>query len=257
MWFIPRQERKMGKFSGKRILITGGASGIGLLGAKRIIEQGGTVAVTNNSRENLERAGSDLPPEAIVLDNDVADLDAAQLLAEKAKQIGAFDGFWLNAGSDLAQSAEDIDEEFFDRMMHVNVRRPSLQMARLAGMLKPGGSIVLTALASACEHSPMASLYAAAESAMVSMAQCWAAALAERNIRVHVLVPGPINTSFGDDLRAEFRAPLEEDPVSLLVPLGWSAAPDEAAEVALLLLSGERAEVSASRYALHRALTMR
>ena len=128
-------------------------------------------------------------------------------------------------------------------------------MARLADLLKPGGSIVLTALTS-YERSPVASLYAATEGAMMSMARCWAAALANRNIRVNVLVPGPINTSLRDDMRAEFRSPVEEDLV-VLVPLSRTAIPEEAAEVALLLLAGELAFRTASQYAMHRALTMR
>jgi NAD(P)-dependent dehydrogenase (short-subunit alcohol dehydrogenase family) len=246
----------MGRFSGKRVLITGGTAGIGLAGAKRIAEEGGVVAVTANSRETLERARRDLPPEAIILNNTIANSDAAQLLAGKAKQIGEFDGFWLNAGSDLAAYTEEIDEEFFDRMIHANVRGPSLLMARLAGVLKPGGSIVLTALTSAYECSPVASLYAATEGAMMSMARCWAAALAERNIRVNVLVPGPIDTGFRDDMRAEFRSPGEEDLVSL-VPLGRTATPEKAAEVALLLLSGDPSYLTGSQYAVHRALMMR
>jgi NAD(P)-dependent dehydrogenase (short-subunit alcohol dehydrogenase family) len=244
----------MGRFSGKRILITGGTAGIGLAGAKRIVEEGGTIAVTANRPETLGRARCDLPPEAIILDNDTA--DAPQLLAEKAKHLGGFDGFWLNAGCDLVASTEDIDEEFFDRMIQANVRGPSLLMARLAGMLKPGASIVITALTSAYQRSPVASLYAATEGAMMSMARCWAAALAERSIRVHVLMPGPIDTSFRDFTAAEFRAPFEEDMVSL-VPLGRTAAPEEAVELALLLLSGESFYGTASQYAVHRALTMR
>ena len=172
----------MGRFSGKRVLITGAMDRIALAGAKRIVEEGGAVAVTINSRENFQRARRDLPPTATILDNGAADDGTAGPLAERAKQLGAFDGFWLNPGSDQVASTNEMDEEFFDRMIHANVRRPSLLMARLADLLKPGGSIVLTAL-TAYERSPMASLYAATEGAMMSMARCWAAALANRNIR--------------------------------------------------------------------------
>jgi len=51
----------------------------------------------------------------------------------------------------------------------------------------------------------MASVYAATKGAMISMARCWATALAERDIRVNVLVPGPIDTDFRDFMPDEFR----------------------------------------------------
>ena len=49
----------MGRFSGKRVLITGAMDRIALAGAKRIVEEGGAVAVTINSRENFQRARRD------------------------------------------------------------------------------------------------------------------------------------------------------------------------------------------------------
>ena len=115
----------MGRFSGRRVLITGATDSIGLAGAKRIVEEGGAVAVTTNSRENFERARRDLPPAAIILDNGAANDGAAEPLAQRAKQLGAFDGFWLNAGSGPVASTDEIDEEFFDRMIDANVRRPA------------------------------------------------------------------------------------------------------------------------------------
>ncbi|TCZ26952.1 SDR family NAD(P)-dependent oxidoreductase, partial [Pantoea agglomerans] len=51
----------MGRFQGKRILITGGTSGMGLAGAQRIVTEGGHVAITGLNEERLERARSMLP----------------------------------------------------------------------------------------------------------------------------------------------------------------------------------------------------
>ena len=72
---------------------------------------------------------------------------------------------------------DETNAASFDRMMNANVRGPVLQMARLAGTLNDGASVVLTASTSAYERAPFASVYAATKGAMISAARCWAAAL--------------------------------------------------------------------------------
>lgn len=59
----------MGRFQGKRILITGGTSGMGLAGALRIISEGGQVAVTGLSAERLENARNLLPAAKLISAN--------------------------------------------------------------------------------------------------------------------------------------------------------------------------------------------
>jgi len=134
----------MGRFSGKRILITGGSSGIGFVGAKRIVDEGGEVGVTGYSADHLEQAGRGLPPGSMILRNDAADPAAAEDLAKEVKQIGKLDGLWLNAGFAAVRPVSETDAGFFDRMMNANVRGPILQIAKLADSLDEGASIVLT-----------------------------------------------------------------------------------------------------------------
>ncbi len=246
----------MTRFSGKRILITGGNSGIGLVGARRIVEEGGEVAVTGYSANNLERARRELPEGTLVLRNDAADPAAGDELAAQVDGWGRLDGLWLNAGFAAVAAIEEIDAAFFDRMMNANVRGPVLQMARLAGLLNDRASVVLTASTSAYEHAPTAAVYAATKGAMISLARCWAAGLADRGIRVNVLVPGPIDTEFRDFMPDDFRAAFESGLVSRL-PLGRVGTVEEAAAVALFLLSDESSYVTGSQYAVDGGLTMR
>jgi NAD(P)-dependent dehydrogenase (short-subunit alcohol dehydrogenase family) len=244
------------RFKGKRVLITGGSSGIGLAGAKRICAEGGTVIVTGYSPEHLDRAGSELPASAVVLQNNAADPAAADALAARVAKTGQLDGLWLNAGFAAVRSIAEMNAEFFDRMMNTNVRGPLLQIARLADALKPGASVLLTSSTSAYEGAAVASVYAATKGAMISMARCLASEFVPRNIRVNVLVPGPIDTNFRDFMPDEFRQRFESDLVSR-VPLGRIGSPDEAAAVALFLLSDESSYVTASQYAVDGGLTMR
>jgi NAD(P)-dependent dehydrogenase (short-subunit alcohol dehydrogenase family) len=248
--------KPMGRFSGKRILITGGTSGMGLAGAKRIADEGGQVAVTGYSREHLEEAADVLPSNAWVFKNDAADPAATAQLVDVVKEMGGLDGLWLNAGYAQVGAIEDTDAAFFDRMMNANVRGPLLQIAKLKDLLSPHASVVLTSSTSAYESAPMASVYAATKGAMISMARCCAAALGERGIRVNVLVPGPIDTNFRNFMANEVRQQFEDGLVNQL-PLRRVGTAAEAAAVALFLLSDDSSYVTGSQYAVDGGLTMR
>ena len=81
----------MNRFSNKRILITGGTSGIGLAGAKRIALEGGEVVVTGFNEHHGEEAKQQLPLGTVILKNDVSDPEAAVKLAENVKALGKLD----------------------------------------------------------------------------------------------------------------------------------------------------------------------
>lgn len=155
-------------------------------------------------------------------------------------------GCGSNAGYAAVAGVDEVDAEFFDRMMSANVRGPVLQLARLAEHLNDGVSVVVTSSTSTYEGAGMASVYAATKGALVAMARGWATALADRGIRVNVLVPGAISTSFRDFMSEQLREQFERDVVSR-VPLGRVGTADEAAAVALFLLSDDAAYVTASQ----------
>ncbi|SDO52582.1 SDR family oxidoreductase [Phyllobacterium sp. OV277] len=244
----------MGRFSGKRILITGGTSGMGLAGARRIVAEGGQVIVTGMSKEHLDETKQALPG-ALILRNDAGDPVAADALAEKVRELGSLDGLWLNAGYAAVAAIEDIDAAFFDRMMNANVRGPVLQLAKLSSYLNKGSSVVLTSSTATYEGAPIASTYAATKGAMIAMARSWASALGERQIRVNVVVPGPIETNFRNFMADDFRRKFEADVVGHLA-LARVGTAEEAAAVALFLLSDDASYVTGSQYAVDGGLIM-
>lgn len=242
------------RFAGRRILITGATSGIGLAGATRIAAEGGTLTLTGTNAERLADLRTTLP-EANVLTNDAGAPDSGQALGA-ALADGGLDGLWLNAGYADVAAVDAIDADFFDRMMNANVRGPILQLAALAEHLNDNASVVVTSSTATYEGSAIASVYAATKGALVAAARCWAAALAERGIRVNVLIPGPIATDFRRAMSDDMRAGFEREVLSR-VPLGRMGSAEEAAAVALFLLSSESSFVTASQYAVDGGLTMR
>ncbi|MDR6954321.1 NAD(P)-dependent dehydrogenase (short-subunit alcohol dehydrogenase family) [Ancylobacter sp. 3268] len=245
----------MARFNHKHVLITGGTSGMGLAGARRIAAEGGAVAVTGLDAGRLAAARDILPADTLVLSNDAADPAAALSLTAALHQWALLDGVWLNAGYAAIGPLEQVDAGAFDAMMAANVRGPMLQLAALSPLLAPGASVVVTSSSSTYEGAAMTGLYAATKGAVVAMARSWATAFAPRGIRVNVLVPGPIDTNFRHFLPEEARRSFEGFVVSQ-VPLGRAGTADEAAAVALFLLSDDASYVTGSQYAVDGGLVM-
>ncbi|NTE89878.1 SDR family oxidoreductase [Agrobacterium rubi] len=245
----------MGRFNDKRILITGGTNGMGLAGARRVIAEGGTVLLTGLNEERLTSANLEFQENAVIIKNDAAETTATAL-AQAVASVGPLDGLWLNAAFAALGSPEELVASEFDRMMATNVRGPMLQLAALSPHLSDGASVVVTSSSSIYEGAAATGLYAATKGAVVAMARSWATALAPRGIRVNTLVPGPIETNFRSFLPEEARQGFESFVVNQ-VPLGRVGTPEEAAAVALFLLSSDSSYVTGSQYAVDGGLIMR
>ncbi|TXN30525.1 SDR family oxidoreductase [Methylobacterium sp. WL19] len=245
----------MARFNDKRVLITGGTSGMGLAGARRIVSEGGEVIVTGLNEARIREARRLLGAKGQAIANDAAIATAAVALAEIAQVAGGLDGLWLNAGHAALGAPEEVDAHAFDRMMAANVRGPVLQLAALSPHLNAGASVVVTSSSSTYEGAAATGLYAATKGALVAMARSWATALAPRGIRVNVVVPGPIDTNFRHFLPDEAKRGFEQFVIGQ-VPLGRAGTPDEAAAVALFLLSDDASYVTGSQYAVDGGLVM-
>ena len=249
----------MGRFDGKRVLITGGTSGIGFATAKRIVDEGGEVAVTGTTQDHLDHAGRELPSGSLVLRNDAADPDAAKELADKVRsQMGELDGLFLNAGYGKFWPVEDTSAEAFDAMMNVNVRGPALHMAHLKPVMKDGGAVLITSSVSPYLGQGEGAIYGATKGACYAMARGWARDLAPRGIRVNAVAPGPIETNFFSGMGlSEEEAEGFKEQVKGMVPLARMGSDDEVAAVCCFLLSDDASYVTGSEYMVDGGMTMR
>lgn len=237
----------MARFTGKRILITGGTNGIGLAGARRVATEGGQVMTTGTNPERIASVRDELP-DAKVWRNDAAAADTGERLARQVSEAGGdLDGLWINAGYADIAPVEEVTAEFFDRMTAVNVRAAFLQLAALSQHLVEGASVVVTSSTGSVEGSPVATVYAATKGAIEAATRGWAAALAPRSIRANVLVPGNVDTDFRRFMDPGTRESFNQEVIGR-VPLGRAGTPEEAAAVALFLLSDDAAYVTGSRY---------
>ncbi len=185
----------MNRLNGKRALITGGTTGIGLEAARRFIEEGARVIVTGTNPATLEAARKELGDGAAVLPSDAGAIaDQKKLAQEVQRQFGQLDVLFINAGIAKLQPLEAWTEETFDRTFAINVKGPFFLVQALLPVFAQRASIVLNGSVNAHIGMPNTTVYSAAKAALLSLARTLSGELIGRGIRVNAVSPGPIST---------------------------------------------------------------
>ncbi len=185
----------MERYQGKKVVIIGGTSGMGLATAKMLLDGGARVLVTGRSKAGLESAQNELGKDAVVVSSDARSLKDIDALASRAKsEFGAFDLLFVNAGFGLFAPLESTTEAIYDEMFNLNAKGAFFAVQKLAPLINRGGSVVLTTSVANVKGMPGLAAYGAAKAALRSFARVLAAELLPREIRVNAVTPGPIDT---------------------------------------------------------------
>lgn len=233
----------MNRLQGKRALITGGSSGIGLETAKRFLEEGARVAVTGSNPKNLEQARKELGNDALVIASDASSVAAQAPLAKQVQQaFGNVDVLFINAGIVDMRPIEQIDEAAFDRSIGINLKGPYFLIRALLPVFGNPASIVLNASVNAHIGMANTTIYAATKAALLSLNRTLSGELVSRGIRVNAVSPGPTATPLYSKLGFS-EADLKNVAASIQkqVPAGRFAQPREIAEAVVYLASDESA----------------
>jgi len=181
----------------KVALITGGTAGIGRAVAQALGAAGARVAITGRDERRLAETARDLGVHAIRAD--VAnEEDVKRTYREVQQAFGDLDILVNNAGIGFFKSLADFDRASFDAVFATNVTGAML-MAREATrhfIQKKSGNIVNIASTAALRGAPNGSAYYASKFALRGMTECWRAELRKYNIRVFLLNPSEVLTSF-------------------------------------------------------------
>src|SRR5271154_166217 len=179
---------EMGRYDGKRAVITGGTSGIGLATAKLLIAQGGRVLVTGRAKGALDSVRKELGEAAIVIESDAASLGDIDRLADYVKsKFGTFDLLFVNAGQTGFVPFESMTEAVYDQLLAVNAKGAYFTVQKLAPLMTEGGAVVLTTSIADAKGFALASAYSASKAALRSMARSFALELLPRGIRVNAV----------------------------------------------------------------------
>jgi NAD(P)-dependent dehydrogenase (short-subunit alcohol dehydrogenase family) len=233
-------EHMMGQLTGKTALVTGGSSGIGLATAQRFAAEGAHVFLTGRNQQKIDEAVASIGDAATGIRGDVsqaADLDRV-FDAISSRGLG-LDVVFANAGGgEFATLAEVTREDFLDTFT-VNVGGTLFTVQKVLPLLKPGASVILTGSTAASRGTPAFGVYAASKAAIRSLGRTWAGELADRQIRVNTLVPGPVETPGLKGLAPAGQEQALLDGEAAKVPMARIGRPEEIAAVVLFLASDQ------------------
>ena len=233
----------MDRLKGKRALITGGTSGIGLETAREFLKEGARVAVTGTNPATLAAASKELGSEVLVISSNASDVAAQKVLAEKIREsFGGLDILFVNAGIADLRPVEQWDEDRFDRTFAINLKGPFFLIQALLPHFAKPASIVLTTSVNAHIGMANTSVYGASKAALLSLSRTLSGELISRGIRVNAVSPGPITTPLYSKLglgEADLKAVAGQ--IQSQVPAGRFGTPSEVAAAVVFLASDESA----------------
>lgn len=233
----------MDRLKGKRALITGGTSGIGLETALQMLKEGARVAVTGKNPATLDAARKQLGSDVLIIPSDASDIAAQKKVVQTLQDsFGGLDVLFVNAGIADLKPIEAWDEAAFDRSFDINVKGPFFLIRALLPIFASPASIILNASVNAHIGMPNTSVYAASKAALLSMVRTLSGELIKRGIRVNAVSPGPISTPLYGKLGLQ-EADLKAVAASIQsqVPAGRFGTPSEIAHAVVFFASDESA----------------
>jgi NAD(P)-dependent dehydrogenase (short-subunit alcohol dehydrogenase family) len=229
----------MSKLQGKIAVITGGNSGIGLATAAEFVAEGAYVFITGRRQKELDAAVGLIGRNVTAVQGDVSNLaDLDRLYAQVAKEKGRVDIVFANAGIGIPAPMGQITEQDYDQIFNVNLRGLLFTVQKALPLMPDGGIVLLCGSNASQAGFPGFSTYSATKAALRSFARTWTMDLKDRQIRVNVISPGPIDTPIwtSSDLPQEVAEQLKKQLISM-VPANEMGRPEDVAKAASFLAS--------------------
>ena len=186
----------MNDLKNKNVLITGASSGIGKATAKMFIESGAKVWVTARDEKKIKEFYHELKSENFeYMISDTSKISDIENIVEfLKKQKIKLDVLFINAGVAQFNMIEHTTEQEFDNQFAINVKGAYFTLQKVLPFLNTNASVIFNASTNATASAIGSSIYSATKAALVKIAKIAANELANRNIRVNIVSPGPTKT---------------------------------------------------------------
>ncbi len=249
----------------KSVVITGGAGGIGLATAKKMLDEGAEgILLVDLSEEALKEATAELDSDKVkYIAADVSDSAEVKKYTEKAIELfGRIDVLFLNAGIEgEVKPITDYPEDLFDKVIDVNIKGVWLGMKHAFPHMKEngGGSVIVTSSVAGLQGTAGVSAYVASKHGVLGVMKVGALEGAEHNIRVNSIHPSPVDNRMMRSLEEGFapggakeaKASFEQS-----IPLQRYAKNEEIADLALFLASDESKFITGAKHVIDGGMTV-
>jgi len=222
----------------KVALVTGAARGIGLATARKFLAEGWRVGLLDIEGELLVRAAAEIDrsDETLALTCDVTDAAAVGAAIAKVEQtFGRLDALVNNAGIAVFAPLMETSDADWSRVLEVNLTGPFITTKAAVPLMREagGGAIVNITSISAVRASTLRSAYGTSKAGLAHLAKQLAVELAQLNIRVNAVAPGPVDTAMAKQVHTpEIRADYHD-----AIPLNRYGLEEELAEAIFFLCS--------------------
>jgi NAD(P)-dependent dehydrogenase (short-subunit alcohol dehydrogenase family) len=221
---------------GRRVLVTGGASGIGYAVAQALALEGANVVINDLDRMRVESAAASVKAARGVAGDVSSEADVENLFAETIATLGGVDGLVHCAGiMEMVVGTKRQSLAGWRRVMEVNLQSVFLLCRQAAQVMEQGSSIVnVSSVAGICAISA-SNAYGVSKAGVVMMTRTLACDYARYGLRVNAVAPGTISTPLLDETFS--KIPVSRNVWLSRTPMGRVGQPEEAAAAILFLLS--------------------
>lgn len=233
----------MGEWTGRRFVVTGASSGIGLETASRLAAGGAEVCLVARRPETLAAAAAQLGPDAWWHECDLADpVAVGNLVGAIGTRWDALDGIVNNAGVAPMGRLDETDLASWEQAFAVNVRAPFLLLRGLGGLLFTSGRGAVVNVSSnlAAKAIPGMAAYNASKAALNQLTRSLALEWAP-GVRVNAVMPGVVDTPIH---ASRGLSDEQVQGMGAIHPLGRIGTPADVAALIVFLLSDAAAWIT-------------